>query len=490
MGSELLEMLKSGLVEEDTGTPIIHSIIRNFVLKQKEDPNSRAQIMIMDAIGLNPDLPNKLDKWLDNLQQKDLDLHRYSIVKLLHPAQRLVFDDPTRDQLWQHGRRWGKSHLAAAKLVFAAQYEKKKCAYLHRSFSTGLNQIWPYLMQIMDGAQITAQKLSASTGTIEFTGGGTIEIRGAYDKVAQESLRGFKYGLVVIDEFFFLKTQKYLIEDILKLQRAEVKDSQIIAVSSPPRQMDRYFETIRETWSYHTGDMRDNTFKPELKLEFERQQQTQNINGSTWKREWCGIWEPDTDAIVYKIAPYSGPLQGIDQLFGGIDYGYSDKNQVIIIGVNKKSRQQEVLYQDQWSHSTASYTLDRIKGQYEFAKSKENDLGIKHTFAFYQDTSDQQLTQELYYNMGVPQYNAYKHHKSLSIHKIQDMLQTGNLIVPDGDENNPLREDAFKVLWKRDETTDAIIDEIDDDLYHSDIYPALRYAMVQYFFSVGEKLDR
>jgi hypothetical protein len=70
------------------------------------------------------------------------------------------------------------------------------------------------------------------------------------------------------------------------------------------------------------------------------------------------------------------------------------------------------------------------------------------------------------------------------------MLQTGNLIVPDGDENNPLREDAFKVLWKRDETTDAIIDEIDDDLYHSDIYPALRYAMVQYFFSVGEKLDR
>jgi hypothetical protein len=56
--------------------------------------------MIMDAIGLNPDLPNKLDKWLDNLQQKDLDLHRYSIVKLLHPAQRLVFDDPTRDQLW------------------------------------------------------------------------------------------------------------------------------------------------------------------------------------------------------------------------------------------------------------------------------------------------------------------------------------------------------------------------------------------------------
>jgi hypothetical protein len=51
--------------------------------------------------------------------------------------------------------------------------------------------------------------------------------------------------------------------------------------------------------------------------------------------------------------------------------------------------------------------------------------------------------------------------------------------------NSPLVDEFEMTVYKRDEATDAVLPEIDDDIYHPDAIFALLYAYRQYLFDIG-----
>ena len=53
--------------------------------------------------------------------------------------------------------------------------------------------------------------------------------------------------------------------------------------------------------------------------------------------------------------------------------------------------------------------------------------------------------------------------------------------------NSPLVDEFDMTVYKRDEGTDAVLPEIDDDQYHPDAIFALLYAYRQYLFDIGSE---
>jgi len=57
------------------------------------------------------------------------------------------------------------------------------------------------------------------------------------------------------------------------------------------------------------------------------------------------------------------------------------------------------------------------------------------------------------------------------------------------DPSNRVREDCEYTMWKRDEETDKIIHEIDDDIWHPNALMALLYVSRQFAFEIMSWVD-
>jgi hypothetical protein len=488
---QFLNELKDQLNELDakSGQSLLNQIVKKFLIEAKNNPGGRNAAMVMQSIGLDASLPEKLDSWLENTQKKDLDFTQYRFVKNLTPKQVTAFNDNSEKIFLLFGRRFGKTNLCAYKAVWEAAINNTPVLILHRSVTIGVSQYWPELLGAMEKTGITPQRASVGDAKITFSGGGTIEIKGCGDILAINSLRGFNWKLVIIDEFCFIKNAKYLLEDVVDPAQSQWKGHQLILSSTPPRFNDKYLNNIHDTYKLHTGDMRDNTALPQLAIEFEKKEKESTkpdgTQTNTFKREWKGEWVYDSDALVYRPIEFDSELMDITGITIGIDYGFADNNSIIGIAYSTPQRKAKVIYEDQWNQAASSETIDRIKEGYkkiiEWADSKNFTQLQKERIIIYADNSDQQLTQELYLNQHLPAQNAYKAHKMITIHKIADDLKLGNIIIP---MDGYLHDESEKVLYKRDEL-DNIIDELDDDSFHEDAWAALRYAMVQIYFEWG-----
>lgn len=72
---------------------------------------------------------------------------------------------------------------------------------------------------------------------------------------------------------------------------------------------------------------------------------------------------------------------------------------------------------------------------------------------------------------------AYKFNKNVGLKQLSSMMNTGNVLINKG---SYLDDEAQNMLWKRDEESDKIIEEVDDDAYHANGMMALLYASRQF----------
>jgi hypothetical protein len=478
----LLDNLRETLLlpDEKTGRTAAQEIITKFIDIAKNDPKSRNAMFLMAAMGFEEDIATKLDSWLDRQQNKDMDFLEYRVLKLLHEKQKAAVNNTNPRQIWAHGRRFGKTHALGSKFVIEAGIHGHPTLYGHRSFDDGIKQLWSVITEIARQADIPIKSTSLSDGRIEFASGGTVQFKGVYDKLAQNSLRGFHWKFVALDEFFFLRTQKILVEDIIEPAMAEHEGAQLIVSSSPPRVKDKYFEKLHETWNYLTGDMRDNTMKPNLAVEFAKKE-IEAGESVTFKREWLGEWLPDYEAIVFNPGdPFI--LTNPTGILLGLDWGFEDPSVVVAVAYSVPQRKCEVIYEDMWNHAGAQESTERVKKAYaialQYAEAHKLNTG---DVVVISDNSDKQIAEDLFYGFGLPVYYAYKSHFMLGIHRIADDLSTGKLSLP---ADGFCREECDKIVYKRDEL-DNIIDEIDDDTFHPNAMIALKYAMTQIYFKFG-----
>ena len=71
----------------------------------------------------------------------------------------------------------------------------------------------------------------------------------------------------------------------------------------------------------------------------------------------------------------------------------------------------------------------------------------------------------------------------MAIEQLAEELRTGRMVIP---LHGALDDEMDSILYKRDEGTDAILPELDEDLgIHPDAMFALLYASRQYFHELG-----
>lgn len=132
----------------------------------------------------------------------------------LHPGQAAIWNSPARFKVVAAGRRFGKSHLAAAALAVAAFEEvnsrgykitqEHPVYYIAPTFEQAKRVIWPKLREMLGYAQTGGFIAGENTndGWIELVNGHRIYIRGTDNP---DSLRGISPAFIVMDEYADMK---------------------------------------------------------------------------------------------------------------------------------------------------------------------------------------------------------------------------------------------------------------------------------------------
>lgn len=133
----------------------------------------------------------------------------------LHAGQVAIHNSPANNKVVAAGRRFGKTHLAAAELLIAALAnehnghpltEGNEVYYITPTFAQGKRAMWPKLKQMgrfaSEGGVIA--KVHENDGIFTLINGRRISVKGADDP---DSLRGVGLHYVVLDEYADMKPQ-------------------------------------------------------------------------------------------------------------------------------------------------------------------------------------------------------------------------------------------------------------------------------------------
>ena len=476
---EVTERLSNMLLEANSrnGKSYLEEWFTVFLKEAKSKPNSRASSFIAESVGLNKDFFDKADKWLQQAQEKDKDFEMWRLMKNLTPTQQASWPAKGQHQLLNaSGRGWGKTVMNAALLLYYASFKCEPTLYLNKTHSSAMGQIWQPLLDLMDACAIKPTKIDKSTGYIEFTkngiGTGSIRLGGHDNKSASDSYRGWEFALAILDEGFYHKGNiKYLIEDILEPRMGKFNDHLMVVSCSPPRSHKSYFEHMRETWPTISYNMRDN---PHMSNSWALFDEKKRLNTNTIRREWLGIWEIDTESVIWnRNKEYTEP-EHTDYIVIGVDYGYNDPTAVVLLAGDKKSKRIWEIESVSQSHLIVSQQIDLIKSFHEKAKVLADKRSIPHKNIFIvTDTDEKSISRELSVVHDLPVQTAWKVDKINQIRKMDDWLRCGRLFVR---TEGPVAEDMDASVWKRDDD-DNIIDQIDEDVHHANAAHALRYAL-------------
>jgi len=140
----------------------------------------------------------------------------------LHPGQVAINNSPARFKVVAAGRRFGKSHYAAATLGIAAlklthkQYKltaENKVYYVAPTADQARRVMWPKLRLLLGYAKQGGfiKRENVNDGWIELVSGRQIFIKGADNP---DSLRGEGYSYVVLDEYADMKEEVW--EEIIE----------------------------------------------------------------------------------------------------------------------------------------------------------------------------------------------------------------------------------------------------------------------------------
>jgi len=211
----------------------------------------------------------------------------------LHPAQLKIFNSPRRFVVAACGRRFGKTYLAAVRLIVEGLKEKnefgydltgKDVYYIAPTFSQGKDIIWGLLKEL--GKEVIASA-HENTATLTLINGRKICVKGA-DR--PDSLRGVGVSFVVLDEFADMKPATW--DLIIRPALADVKGSAMF-IGTPKGKnhfYERYLEAkASEEWDAFTFKSVDN---PTIPIEEEVvQAEKEGVPSSIIRQEYNASFE-------------------------------------------------------------------------------------------------------------------------------------------------------------------------------------------------------
>ena len=483
--TETQSFLKEQLLTPDEkGHIYVHDFITSFLSEARENPNSRAASFLAQSM-FTPDLLTKLDAEADKAMAKDLEFSRYRLRNTLYDKQQEVFDNDADKRIEIIcSRRSGKTELNARLLIKDnLRYDGKKprhAIYLNRNFDNALLQGYDITVRILDSLGIPYDG-SRGNGLITFSNGSDIKFRGANNKGDLDRERGFFFSTVLCDECGHLRNLEHLFSEILEPATIDYADSKIIMTGTPPRTKHNFaYKTWHNPeWRHYHWTYLDNPYIPNKENVLDEVCKTHGLtkDAAFIQREYVGNLEAfDTDAMVFRgyktvDAVKSGTF---DRAYIGVDWGFEDAAAVVSF-VTKDKKMFPV---DEW-HATKqsiSTICVEIKRQYDNLKK----LGLAYEPNIICDTNEKSAVYELSETYGLPNvYCAYKYNRDFAIEQLAEWLRTDYIYVK---KEGYLAQECEDTLWKRDEETDVIVHEIDDENYHPNGLMALLYVSRQYAY--------
>jgi hypothetical protein len=430
----------------------------------------------------------------------------YQIIHILFDRQLEVLNSGNGTKLICCSRRSGKTLLlVAAELVECMRVPNTTCLYIGSTMEQTEILVDSTANQIIEQCGLRDKK-GRRLDWKHFDNGSRIIVRGLSNTKDPDQIRGHKAKIIVIDEFFHLKTEllEYLQREVLQPMQMDYADSyKFICAGTPPSIKSTYGEWAWRNWEvpHFEWTFRENPYPldPEAKEEY-----VNNIlreKGLDWtssfaRREYGGEWIYDDDLLLYPeyhtyIPQEAVPSFNVDMVLFGIDYGVSDSDTLIGIAWDTTGRRGFVFHEDKFNRLDIK---DRTVSQLEYLKSQVNyawgvaleffpTLGAKEAnkrIIWVADDNDQHLTDYLNTNCRVPDVdirlnimNAHKTDKVFMFDKIRDLLRTANLLLIEGGKTV---KECDQTVLKRG-INGQVYPEVDDKIYHPDLLPALRYAL-------------
>lgn len=495
---QIYDALREGLVKpisKSSKKTWAEDFINKLLTEAKSNPNGQLGQLIAKQI-MQDDILSDLDAQTEKLLMRDQDFLEYRILKQCYKEQQeVLLNDSDKRILVNTSRRTGKTNLAARWLVKKCIKPNSPCLYVHIKFDNAIRQAFDICLECAKQAEVGIDRFSKNEGIIVFKNGSYIKFVGNSNKAEADKIRGFRFRGIVIEEAAFTINPKYLIEDVLTPTMADYKDSQIMMISTPPRQPKTYYEDCYDSgdWKIYEWNAMANPFIPSFRDFINETLIKKGYKESDpfIQREIYGKFAFDTEAQVFKgyqLYNQDPKINGITDVYIGIDFGWNAYNAIVGIASNKHIKKAYVFAERKFNKSTVT---DIIRATNEILDQGKKILidnnAVISNIGIYGDTSDKSIIYEMSQTYGLPAYPCYKYDKANAIAQLAEYCRLGQIL---NIENGILDDEFQRTLYKRDDQ-DVILNEIDDSLFHPDAIFALLYASRQlhYDWSDGPTME-
>lgn len=438
----------------------------------------------------------------------------YAIIKTLFDKQLEVLNSGNGTKLICCSRRAGKTHLLVALLMIECMRKPRtQVMYIGETMELSEALVNKAAQDIIDACQLK-NKRGMRFDWKHFDNGSNILIRGLSNTKDPDQIRGKAAKVIVIDEFFHLKSEllEYMQREVLEpMQMDYADDYMFVCAGTPPKVKGTYGEQVWKSWDvpHFSWTWRDNPHPVDLDKRKEFVDKVLADKGLDWsssfaRREYNGEWAYDDDLLLYPEFHTYNPREAlpsisVTRVFFGIDYGVGDNDTLIGIAWSDDDERGYVFWEDKFNRldikdrtvSQLEYLSQQVKKAWEYAidffPSMAKKEANKHIF-WDADDNDQHLTDYMNINVKMPYIdeqtgekkqldlniaNAHKTDKVIMFDKIRDLLRTGGLLlIADGKTEH----EALSTIMKRGPNGEVYA-EVDMKAYHPDLLPAMRYAL-------------
>lgn len=430
----------------------------------------------------------------------------YQVISMLFGKQLDVLNSGNGTKLVCCSRRAGKTELLVAIcLIEMLRRPRIKCIYISETMELTEQLVDDKMNKIIDACNLKDRR-GKRLNWKKLDNGSELLIRGLSNTKDPDQIRGHAAKVIVIDEFFHLKSEllEYLQQQVLEpMQLDYADDYKFICAGTPPSIKGTFGEYAWKNWDvdHFFWTWRDNPHPTSLDARKEYIEKKLKEKGLTWdssyaRREYNGEWVYDEDLLLYpEVHTYDPrgtmPSIHIDRVFFGLDYGVSDNDAIVGIAWSDEEKRGYVFFEDKFNRldmKNGATQLEYLRGQVRYAWDMALDFfptfepkEANKRILWDADDNNQHLTDDLNMNTRLEKYpdlrlniqNAHKTEKVLMFDKLRDLFRTGSLLVPDGGK---VKHEIDSTIMKRG-LNGEVYPEVDDSTYHPDLLPAVRYAM-------------
>lgn len=485
-------------------------LLRTLYMNAVMHRDTRALIYLIDRVDGRPAESRVAELSYDNAY------NIYMILHTLFDKQLNVLNAGNGTILVCCSRRAGKTHmLVACLLIECMRRPNTKCIYIGETMELSEGLIDSAANEIVEKCHLQDKK-GKRFNWRRMDNGSEILVRGLSNTKDPDQIRGNKAKVIVIDEFFHLKSDllEYLQREVLQpMQMDYADDYKFLCAGTPPQVKNTYGEMAWKTWEvpHFTWTWRDNPHPVDVAAREAYVEQVLEEKGLTWdspfaRREYLGEWAYDDDLILYPNFKVYDPEEGIpawkiSRIFFGLDYGCSDNDAIFGVAWSDDEGKGYQFFECKFNRldigdykiSQLEYLKMQVKKAWlqalEFFgpfHSIEEAKQANKRILWDADDNDQHVTQELGLNVNFKDddykflapltmqiANAHKTDKKIMWDKIDELMRTGRLLFLKG--SKIVKECESTILLRG--PNGEIYSEIDEKVFHPDLLPCMRYAM-------------